>query len=1173
MKALKTIIVALFLIIACGSNVRAMGLESTQTGKISSDKVSYAPKIPQKKIPANIPGRLRKLIEKLYSPSVNEKIYALEILLRIEKENVPALPFVISMLEDLYDIEKPHENSTDTFHAQLVADLLSETGDPRAIKPLMLMLVNKNKSILEGTLLALRKIDSDWINNGFVDKALPSLIKALSNKKIDFNDEADLIDQLCKKKKIADELIRLYKKEKGNTKAFVLFMLDRISPEWMDTNAGKSIVPKLIKGLKNKNRDIQSYSAKILEKMGQKPKNKLILIHFYILTKNDKELVKIGKHAIKPLIIQFKKVDDIDSLIWTQGTLSKIYKSWRRRKDAKNLVPDFIAALKDNDRVRLYIAIKFLGGMRDSRAVKPLMAILDKKEMRLKTYTEDKKLSLSLVTEKDVRISVIEALEKIGDERAIKQIFNALNSNFSEVRMAAFNALQKFEWEPKDLQERLKYIVAIRDKDKLSEMGRSAKKQIVKMLIDSRGYSKRNAASTLKDLGWKPSNEKEKIAVLIADENWNKLIEMGSVSAIKAFISHIERESYMTYPILKKAETIADKGGSEIVDILIPVLKNKDRLIRRFAADILCKIGDKQAIKPLIDLLMDEDIYNKELEDIWSYTSLEPAARALGQFGDKRAIKPLIHVLGFGSKVSMAASESLVKLGEPVVEPIINTLKAKNSLAVICAIDILVKMKDKRAVEPILHALKHEVIEVRQKAAVAIGEIADERAIEPLIESFDKITFLERENVIKVMFKLDPEWTYYDVAKDIVPLLIDDLDNYDVNMRKRSLRLLKKLGDSDAIEPLVDALRIEKDNDLRRSILEALEELDWEPSNVEDEVYYFVINKNKEELIEFGDFAVEPLVEILKDDNKDYSEFAASVLEILNWEPETLEDKIDLKIVNERWRDLVKICIENEEMFRYIIEDRDSYVKEGLIGAMRKKKGSDIDEMIIFMLNDKDKAVQLRAANALVKRKHPHAVEYLLPFLKDKSSNTKVSVAKILLNIGDPYAIKHIIDVFAHCDNETSNKIIRILVKFGESAVEPLIDAIKDENKKVRTKAVVTLGMIGNSSAVKPLVFAIKESDAELQQEIVKTLEAIGDSAAIKPLITVFKEEPLKIKIVTAEALCKLAPDWADNDEVKSMVPDLITGLKEKNKSKLSKIIKILGIINDSRATWMEYGI
>ena len=84
-----------------------------------------------------------------------------------------------------------------------------------------------------------------------------------------------------------------------------------------------------------------------------------------------------------------------------------------------------------------------------------------------------------------------------------------------------------------------------------------------------------------------------------------------------------------------------------------------------------------------------------------------------------------------------SAIESLVEIGEPAVEPLIQALKDEDSFVREGAAEALGKIGDKRAVEPLINALKDEDRDVREAAAEALGEIGDKRAVEPLIHVLD----------------------------------------------------------------------------------------------------------------------------------------------------------------------------------------------------------------------------------------------------------------------------------------------------------------------------------------------------------------------------------------------------------------------------------------------------
>ena len=76
---------------------------------------------------------------------------------------------------------------------------------------------------------------------------------------------------------------------------------------------------------------------------------------------------------------------------------------------------------------------------------------------------------------------------------------------------------------------------------------------------------------------------------------------------------------------------------------------------------------------------------------------------------------------------------------------------------------------------------------------------------------------------------------------------------------------IKKLKTKKKVKPLIKALKYNEDWNIRKSAAEALEAIGWEPIN-EDGIYYLIALNEWNKLIHIGEFAVEPLIEVLKDE-------------------------------------------------------------------------------------------------------------------------------------------------------------------------------------------------------------------------------------------------------------------------------------------------------------------
>jgi HEAT repeat protein len=161
---------------------------------------------------------------------------------------------------------------------------------------------------------------------------------------------------------------------------------------------------------------------------------------------------------------------------------------------------------------------------------------------------------------------------------------------------------------------------------------------------------------------------------------------------------------------------------------LIAALKDRDKDVRKAAAQALGKIGDPRAVEPLIPALSDKDNdvrsvtaealgnIGAQLQDATLRTRVveqliealkesgvrHKAAVALGKIGDTRAVGPLIASLkdGFWYRQSPEEVEALAQIGIPAVKPLVVALKDSNQQVRCLAAEALCKISDAHAIEP-----------------------------------------------------------------------------------------------------------------------------------------------------------------------------------------------------------------------------------------------------------------------------------------------------------------------------------------------------------------------------------------------------------------------------------------------------------------------------------------
>lgn len=168
----------------------------------------------------------------------------------------------------------------------------------------------------------------------------------------------------------------------------------------------------------------------------------------------------------------------------------------------------------------------------------------------------------------------------------------------------------------------------------------------------------------------------------------------------------------------KAIDVLVSMENKEIITHLISFLrKNSPRIVREGACKTLGKIGDVQALEPLI-LALDDP------EESVRYQ----ATIALGQIGDTKAVNPLITILKHKNDplVRSEAAKSLGLIGDPTALKIL--------------LNILKKEEDR--------FIKYHVV----TSLGRIGESKAKKALEKIIkdESDDRLILRSREALEKI---------------------------------------------------------------------------------------------------------------------------------------------------------------------------------------------------------------------------------------------------------------------------------------------------------------------------------------------------------------------------------------------------------------------------------------
>ena len=312
--------------------------------------------------------------------------------------------------------------------------------------------------------------------------------------------------------------------------------------------------------------------------------------------------------------------------------------------------------------------------------------------------------------------------------------------------------------------------------------------------------------------------------------------------------------------------------------------------------------------------------------------------------------------------------------------------------------------------------------------------------------------------------------------------LIKALKGKNTDIRYWAAEALGKIGDRRAVEPLIEVLR-DKEVSIQRHAALALGEI--------------------------GDKrAIEPLIGALRDVDWYVRKYAAEPLMV------KVLKKSYIYLRKTAVEALVKIGLPAVEPLIAALKGEDLHVRWRAAEALGKIGDSRAVEPLIYALKDKTTSIQLEAELlGSTRTGYARAAEQLIDALKDKTAN--VQLAAEAIDRTQYKIVGKLIDALRDDEKKMYKAVIEALGKIGDSwAVEPLIDALKDKDSYVRRYAAGTLGKIGwkpDISEPSGAFYLIAKKDWDKCAEI--------GAPAVKPLIDALKDKIANVQLAAAEAL------------------------------------------------------
>ena len=232
------------------------------------------------------------------------------------------------------------------------------------------------------------------------------------------------------------------------------------------------------------------------------------------------------------------------------------------------------------------------------------------------------------------------------------------------------------------------------------------------------------------------------------------------------------------------------------------------------------------------------------------------AAIALGKLKNPKAVKPLIKALTSGKDLTLQreAAIALGKLQNPkAVKPLIKALTSGKDLTLQWeAVKALGKLKNPKAVKPLLAVLKQHKVGLKSRVEEAILEIGS-----PTVHYLLKHLHVEDGHLKPFVIISLGKIGDVEAVEPLISALLKEKYRFNKSL---IVEALGDIGDIRAVEPILAVCR-----DVGPTAAKALLKVGWKPSSMKEHVGHLIVAQEREKLIEIGKPAFPYLIESLKD--------------------------------------------------------------------------------------------------------------------------------------------------------------------------------------------------------------------------------------------------------------------------------------------------------------------
>lgn len=601
---------------------------------------------------------------------------------------------------------------------------------------------------------------------------------------------------------------------------------------------------------------------------------------------------------------------------------------------------------------------------------------------------------------------------------------------------------------------------------------------------------------------------KRQLIKILCQANDLKAVE-PLVKLLQNTLKEDPRDEKVLFELITSLSHLPSKSTFEALKAL---LNDQDRQVQLAAIEALSNTKNPEIVPTLIERLLaarDREMGDTLMKAISSFEQTETVDALFRVRKDPQGqARPVIDLALNKMGVTIDSLSQTIKTGKSS-----QWQTAKAATRWLAALNV------PSSLEPLAAALHHSEPEVRAEAAQALGKFGDRAAVEPLISLLEDPVAKVKTSAVEALINLginsntlskrlqSTDWrTRADAANlvgrmgitEVVPLLINNVNDKELAPRLESINALAKLKDRRATAVLLSALDDENAS-IRATTAIAL-------GNLGDE-------KAAEPLVKMltsydvalGALAADSLIKL---SSNNATAALIKTLSSRNWRARAQAARVLGYLLPESAiTPLIPLLNDSAAPARYYAGQTLS--KMGVVA---------INPLIEALRKDTHALNRYGVAHALAEIGKP-SVDPLCKLLTDGDESLRVLATIVLGDIADPRAIEPLVIALDDVRFSVRSSAATALAQMGEAALNPVLDSLKNKNSsRCRAAAALTLKNLALHQSMPALIVALSDKEDAVRANAVEALSVIGDKTAISYLEQLVKTDRAETVRAAAQA-------------------------------------------------------